>query len=77
MTDLVALGLDPQLMLAALYRARANATLEVTYQDAGQMRSVRYKSDSDLAAAIAAIETSIAGGPRVTVMNVRSEKGWL
>ena len=77
MTDLVALGLDPQVMLAALYRARANATLEVTYQDAGQMRSVRYKSDRDLAAAIAAIEAKVAGGPRVTVMNVRSEKGWL
>jgi len=77
MTDLVALGLDPQVMLAALYRARANATLEVTYQDAGQMRSIRYKSDRDLAAAIAAIEVNIKGGPSVSVAYVRSTKGFI
>jgi len=76
-TDLVSLGLDPQVMLAALYRARANATLEVQYQDAGQMRSVRYKSDRELAAAISAIEAKVRGGSSVSIVNIRSEKGFL
>ena len=77
MTDLAGLGLDPQTMLAALYKARANATLEVEYQDAGQHRRVRYKSDRELAAAISAIEASVAGGPSINIVNIRSEKGWL
>ena len=77
MTDLTALGLDTDAMLRALYKARASGALEVTYQDAGQMRSVRYRSDKDLAAAIAAIEAKVAGGSSINIVNIRSEKGWL
>ena len=77
MTDLTALGLDTDAMLLALYKARASGALEVTYQDAGQMRQIRYKSDRELAAAIASIEANIKGGPSVSVAYVRSTKGWL
>jgi hypothetical protein len=80
MTDLVALGLDAQALLKALYEARANAALEIEYSDNGVSRRVRYRSDADLARAISAIEASIAsaaGAPRVSVVNIRSEKGWL
>ena len=77
MTDLVALGLNPELMLKALYKARASGALQIVYQDAGQMRQIRYKSDRELAAAIAAIEANVRGGPSVTVMNVRSTKGFI
>ena len=77
MTDFAALGLDPQLMLKALYKARASGALEVTYQDAGQMRNIRYRSDRDLAAAIAFFEGKVAGGPSVSIVNIRSEKGFL
>ena len=77
MTDLTALGLDPQAMLTALYKARASGALQVTYQDAGQMREIRYRSDRELAAAIAAIEANVKGGPSVSVAYVRSTKGWL
>ena len=77
MTDFAALGLDPQVMLTALYKARASGALQITYQDAGQMREVRYRSDADLAAAIAAIEASVRGGPSINIVNIRSEKGFL
>ena len=77
MIDLVALGLDPQVMLAALYKARASGALQITYQDAGQMREVRYRSDADLARAIAAIEANVKGGPSVSVCYVRSTKGFI
>ena len=77
MTDLSALGLDTDAMLKALYKARASGALEVEYQDAGQTRRVKYRSDRDLAAAIAAIEANVAGGPSINIVNIRSEKGWL
>ncbi len=76
MTDLTALGLDPNVMLAALYKARASGTLEVEYEDGGTRRRIKYRSDRDLANAIAAIEAKVAGGPTVNVVNIRSEKGW-
>ena len=81
MTKLADLGLDPQAMLKALYEARATGTSEVAYSDGNQSRTVRYKSDADLAAAIAAVEADIAaaaaGMPSVNLTYVRSEKGFL
>ncbi|BAQ17480.1 phage head-tail joining protein [Methyloceanibacter caenitepidi] len=77
--SLTDLGLDPQAMLKALYKARASGALEVEYQDAGVQRRVRYRSDSDLAAAIAALEGKLAadaGGSSVNIVNIRSSKGW-
>ena len=76
MTSLEDLGLDPQALLKALYKARASGALEVEYQDAGQTRRVKYRSDRELASAIAAIEAKVAGGPRANIVNIRSEKGW-
>ncbi len=80
MTSLVDLGLDPNAMLIALYKARASGALEVEYDGGGTSRRVRYKSDRDLANAIAALEAKIAadaGGASVNVVKIRSEKGFL
>ena len=77
MTSLTDLGLDAKVLLTALYKARASGALQITYQDAGQMREVRYRSDADLARAIAAIEANVKGGPSVSVAYIRSTKGWL
>ena len=74
-TALEDLGLDPQALLAGLQKARASGVLEVQFGD----RTVRYKSDQQMAAAIANIEANMAraaGGSSVNVVSIRSTKGW-
>lgn len=73
MADLATL----QTELEALKAARRSAELRVRYQGPNGSREVEYRSDKELAAAIAATEAEIAGlaSPPVRTINVRS-KGW-
>jgi hypothetical protein len=57
--------------LESLKEARRSGVLEVEFTD----RRVKFRSDAEIAAQIAAIETEISGrGPRNVI--IRSTKGW-
>lgn len=49
-----------QVMRAALVAARSSGTLRTVFVSGGTRREVEYKSDSEMAAAIAAIDREIA-----------------
>jgi hypothetical protein len=51
---------DLQAQRAALVAVRSNGALRTTFRDGGAERTVWFKSDSELAAAIAAIDREIA-----------------
>lgn len=55
-----------------LKAARATGARAIEFQG----RRVEYKSDSEMAAAIAALEAEIDGKPRMKNFVVRSTKGW-
>jgi hypothetical protein len=66
-------------MLVALYKTRASGLRRVEYQDGNSQRIVEYRTDGELAAAIADLEGRIAGAQGkypVSVTYLRSEKGW-
>jgi len=52
--------LELQDMRAALVAARSTGTLRTVFVSGGTRREVEYKSDKDMAAAIAAIDREIA-----------------
>jgi hypothetical protein len=65
--------------LKALQQARWAGTLTTTYQANGVNRSVTYKSDREMAAAITDLEQRIAamaGTGRPMNVTVRSLRGW-
>lgn len=49
-----------QAQRAALVAARSSGTLRTTFRSGGTERTVEYKSDTEMAAAIAAIDRDIA-----------------
>lgn len=49
-----------QAMRAALVAARSTGALRTTFREGGTERTVEYKSDSEMAAAIAAIDREIS-----------------
>jgi hypothetical protein len=70
---------DLKLKLDALQRARYTGLREVEYLANGVQRRSSYKSDQEMARAIAALETQIAeaeGTPKSKNLVVRSVKGW-
>lgn len=60
--------------LKGLQRARRGGTAEVSYQANGVTRTVRYRSDDDIRAAIADIEDRLS--PRRRNVVVRGVRGW-
>ncbi|WP_412048646.1 phage head-tail joining protein [Hoeflea sp. Naph1] len=52
--------LELQTMRAALVAARSTGTLRTVFNSGGTRREVEYKSDTEMAAAIAAIDREIA-----------------
>jgi hypothetical protein len=74
MADLATL----QTELDALKAARRGAELRIKYQGPNGMREVEYKSDSELAAAIAATESEIAALSNPTAPRIiyPRYKGW-
>jgi hypothetical protein len=63
--------------LEKLRKARAAGVRKVSYGNGPVSREVEYRSDSELAAAIADLEKQIAGvqGRRITRVRVTSSKG--
>lgn len=68
---------DLQTQRAALVRARNSGTLRTTFRSGGTERTVWFKSDNELAAAIAAIDREIAAleGRRVNTFLPYFPKG--
>jgi hypothetical protein len=68
---------DLQAQRAALVAVRNNGALRTTFRDGGAERTVWFKSDSELAAAIAAIDREIAAleGRRVNTFLPYFSKG--
>lgn len=68
---------DLQAQRAALVTVRNSGVLRTTFRDGGTERTTQFKSDSEMAAAIAAIDREIAGlqGPRVTTFLPYFSKG--
>lgn len=68
---------DLQAQLAELRNARASGTARVEFVSGETRRVVEYKSDADLASAIADIERRIAGLSRSPITTIRfsSSKG--
>lgn len=69
---------DLQARRAALVAARTNGTMRTTFKSGGTERTVEYKSDKDMAAAIAAIDREIAGlsGRRIHTFKPHFSKGF-
>ena len=68
-----------QAQLETLRSARATGTRSVEFTAGnGVSRRVEYRSDSELAAAIADLERRIAGltGPRITTVRINTSKGF-
>jgi hypothetical protein len=68
-----------QRRLDALRRARSSGVREVEFVTGEHRQRVAYKSDAELAAAIAALENEIAstaGAKQVRNVIVRSSGGW-
>jgi hypothetical protein len=68
---------DLQAQRAALGAARNNGALRTTFRDGGAERTVWFKSDSELAAAIAAVDREIAAleGRRINTFLPYFSKG--
>lgn len=69
---------DLQAQLESLRSARASGTRSVEYASSnGVKKRVEYRSDSELAAAIADVERRIAvlTGPRITSVRFQTSKG--
>ncbi len=64
--------------LEALRLARSSGVRAVEFQNGEHRQHVEYKTDAEMAAAIAAIESEIAGasGARVRNVIVRNSGGW-
>lgn len=62
---------------AALVAARSSGVLRTTFRDGGTERTTQFKSDSEMAAAIAAIDREIAAlqGSRVNTFLPHFSKG--
>jgi hypothetical protein len=68
-----------QSKLDALQRSRYAGTRRIVYLANGVSREIEYKSDQEMARAIAALETQIAevqGTPKSKNLVVRAIKGW-
>jgi hypothetical protein len=63
----------PEEQLAALKKARASGTLRVVIANG---MDVTYRSDAELANAIAALESEIAGSAKPSYLIFRANKGW-
>ena len=64
-------------MRAALVAARSTGALRTTYRSGGTERTTEYKSDRDMASALAAIDAEIAAatGQRVNTIQLSFERG--
>jgi len=64
-------------MRAALQASRSTGALRTTFRSGGTERTVEYKSDSQMAAALAAIDSEIAAasGTRVNTIQLSFERG--
>jgi len=62
---------------ATLVAARSSGVLRTTFRDGGTERTTHFKSDSEMAAALAAIDREIAAlqGPRVNTFLPHFSKG--
>lgn len=68
-----------RLEIGALKKARRSGARRVLYGSGASQREVEYRSDRELAAAIAAAEAELAratGARPVMAVLVRSTKGW-
>jgi hypothetical protein len=69
--------------LSALLEARYSGERRIRYQTNGIEREIEYRSDADLAAAIADVESRIAAleasptARRVTTVRISSSKGFI
>lgn len=63
--------------LAALQKARVEGVRRARYSGNGVERETEFRTDAELAAAIADIEKRLAGPRRMQTVIIRPTKGWL
>lgn len=66
---------DMQAMWEALVEARASGALRIVTQTNGVRKEIQYKSDAEMASALAAIERQMCGAPIHTV-RLSASKGF-
>lgn len=63
--------------LAVLQKARVEGVRRARYSGNGVERETEFRTDAELAAAIADIEKRLAGPRRMQTVIIRPTKGWL